>query len=68
MQRILLVGCVLTLIGAAYSNHFDNSFHFDDAHTIQNNLYVRSLSNIPAFFRDARTFSNLPTHQVYRPL
>jgi tetratricopeptide (TPR) repeat protein len=68
VQRILLVGCVLTLIGAAYSNHFDNSFHFDDSHTIQNNLHVRSLSNISAFFRDARTFSNLPTHQVYRPV
>jgi len=56
------------LLCAAYANHFHNSFHFDDFHTIQNNLYVRSLANVPLFFTDASTFSNLPTHQVYRPL
>lgn len=62
------IAAILALLVVAYSNHFDNSFHFDDAHTIENNLYVRSLSNIPRFFSDASTFSNLPTHQVYRPV
>ena len=68
VQRILLSACLLVLLATAYSNHFDNSFHFDDFHTIQNNLYLRSLSNIPSFFSDSTTFTNLPTHQVYRPL
>src|SRR5467141_861668 len=64
------IGCsllVVTLI-AAYSNHFHNSFHFDDAHTIENNAAIRELKNIPLFFRDATTFSSLPSNQSYRPL
>jgi len=31
---------------AAYSNHFHNSFHFDDAHTIETNAAIRELRNI----------------------
>jgi Flp pilus assembly protein TadD len=53
---------------AAYANHFHNSFHFDDAHTIVNNAAIRVLRNIPLFFRDATTFSSLPSNQSYRPL
>jgi tetratricopeptide (TPR) repeat protein len=52
----------------AYSNHFHNSFHFDDAHTIETNAAIRELRNIPLFFRDATTFSSLPSNQSYRPL
>src|SRR3954470_9532724 len=58
--------CVAVL--AAYANHFQNSFHFDDAHTIVNNAAIRQLRNIPLFFRDAATFSSLPSNQSYRPL
>ena len=53
---------------AAYSNHFQNSFHFDDAHTIVTNAAICELRNIPLFFRDATTFSSLPSNQSYRPL
>src|SRR6266705_6924130 len=53
---------------AAYANHFHNSFHFDDAHTIVNNASIRELRNIPRFFSDATTFSSLPSNQSYRPL
>jgi tetratricopeptide (TPR) repeat protein len=59
---------LLLAIAVVYSNHFQNSFHFDDAHTIEANVHIRSLGNIPKFFEDPKTFSNLPTHQVYRPL
>jgi len=38
---------------ATYANHFHNSFHFDDAHTIETNAAIRDLRNIPQFFRDA---------------
>ncbi len=62
---VLLV--VLVLL-AAYANHFQNAFHFDDSHTIENNLAIRDLANIPRFFRDATTFSSLPSNQSYRPL
>ncbi|HUF17549.1 MAG TPA: tetratricopeptide repeat protein [Thermoanaerobaculia bacterium] len=65
-----LLACLaaFVLLFAAYANHFDNSFHFDDSHVIQNNLYIHSLSNIPLFFTDARTFSSLPANATYRPL
>src|SRR5215467_15146111 len=53
---------------AAYANHFHNSFHFDDAHTIETNAAIRELRNISLFFRDATTFSALPSNQSYRPL
>ena len=64
LARALLVAGLI----AAYSNHFHNSFHFDDAHTIVNNAAIRELRNIPLFFRDATTFSALPSNQSYRPL
>ncbi len=62
--------CVLAVVTlvAAYSNSFGNSFHFDDSHVIVDNLYIRSVSNIPRYFLDAATFSSLPANAVYRPL
>src|SRR5216684_1074307 len=64
-----LGGVVLVVaLLAAYANHFQNSFHFDDAHTIETNAAIRDLRNIPLFFRDATTFSALPSNQSYRPL
>ena len=64
------LGGALLLIAllATYANHFHNSFHFDDAHTIVNNASIRELRNIPLFFCDATTFSALPSNQSYRPL
>ena len=59
--------CSIALL-AAYANHFHNSFHFDDAHTVENNASIREVRNIPMFFRDATTFSSLPSNQSYRPL
>jgi len=59
---------LLVVLLAAYANHFHNSFHFDDAHAVENNASIRDLRNIPMFFRDATTFSSLPSNQSYRPL
>jgi protein O-mannosyl-transferase len=69
-KNYVALGAVLLLVAlvAAYGNHFYNSFHFDDAHTIENNTAIRELRNIPLFFRDATTFSSLPSNQSYRPL
>ena len=69
-KAIAGLGGALLLVAllAAYANHFHNSFHFDDAHTIENNASIRELRNIPLFFRDATTFSSLPSNQSYRPL
>ena len=64
----IYVYLLLAAVVAAYANHFNNGYHFDDFHTIVNNIYIKSLRNIPRFFTDATTFSSLPTNQSYRPL
>src|SRR5438067_12703718 len=68
MFKSVAAGLLALILLAAYSNHFQNSFHFDDAHTIVNNAAIRDLKNIPLFFRAARTFSSLPSNQSYRQL
>src|SRR5215475_2894711 len=62
--------CLLALVMlvSVYSNSLHNAFHFDDSHVIATNLYIRSLTNVRAFFTDARTFSSLPANATYRPL
>ena len=65
--RLVLPAALVLAICAAYANHFQNSFHFDDAHTVVDNPYIRSLRNVPRFFTDATTFSVLPPNRTYRP-
>ena len=59
---------LVTVVTITYSNHFGNAFHFDDSHTIENNLFIQDLRNIPLFFKDGTTFSSLPSNQSYRPV
>lgn len=66
--RAILGSALVIGVSLAYTNHFSNGFHFDDAHTIVNNAFIRSLGNIPRFFVDASTFSSLPANQSYRPV
>jgi len=65
-----IVGAVAAvgLVIAAYSNSFRNAFHFDDAHVIEENLFIRDLNNVPRFFVDAGMFSSLPQNATYRPI
>ena len=65
-RSLAALGVVLFLL--AYSNHFGNSFHFDDIHTIVDNPWVRDVRHIPRYFTDATTFSVLPANQSYRPV
>lgn len=58
----------LVLVLGAYSNTLRNSFHFDDSHVIEGNLYIRSLSNLKTMLTDANAFSSLPANATYRPL
>lgn len=71
MKRIRLILLSLGLLIAlviTYSNHFDNGFHFDDSHSVVNNVYIRDLKNIPLFFKDGKTLTSLPANQGYRPM
>lgn len=63
----LIITLFFVLI-AAYANHFENEFHFDDFHTIVNNPHIRSLKNIPQFFTDPMMFSVSQNHYGLRPL
>jgi tetratricopeptide (TPR) repeat protein len=64
VSSITLVACLI----AAYSNHFNNDFHFDDSHTIVSNPFIRNIHNIPKMFYSPEMFSSLPTHWGLRPL
>ena len=61
-------GLILVLATLTYHNTFDNSFHFDDSHSIVDNPHIRSLENIPRFFVDPTAFSVMPQGAMYRPL
>lgn len=65
---IVLLAAIIAATTLTYSNHFHNAFHFDDVHTIENNLYIRDIKNIPLFFKDGTTGSSLPANQSYRPV
>jgi len=67
-KLLLCLLLLITVVSITYSNHFGNSFHFDDSHTIQNNLFIQDIKNIPLFFTDGTTFSSLPSNQSYRPI
>lgn len=53
---------------ATYSNSFSIAFQFDDTHTVQSNIFVRSLKYVPMYFTDARTYSYRPENSGYRPM
>jgi tetratricopeptide (TPR) repeat protein len=58
----------MLVVLAAYANHFQNGFHFDDPHTVVANVNIRDLANIPRFFTDASLFSAQTGTQVWRPV
>ena len=67
LWAIAIIGLV-ALFGVYY-NHFDNAFHFDDSHTIVENIYIRDVKkNAKLFFTDARTITPLAANQMYRPV
>lgn len=56
------------MVWIAYSNSLSIEFNYDDTHTIESNPSIRSLSNLPSFFTDPRTFSYRPENSLYRPM
>jgi protein O-mannosyl-transferase len=65
---ILLSFTLFALLLISYSNHFHNTFHFDDSHTIENNPYIKNIDNCLKFFYTPQMFSTLPSHWGLRPL
>jgi tetratricopeptide (TPR) repeat protein len=67
--NIALVFLVLLIVGGAvYAGHFDNSFQFDDFHSIVENPSIRSFGSWRSWFTDLTAFSVLPENLNYRPL
>jgi tetratricopeptide (TPR) repeat protein len=62
------LGLIVGAVTLCYLNHFNNGFHFDDRHTILENLFIRDLKFAPKYFTDSSTFSTLPPNQSYRPV
>ncbi len=68
-KNIIILGLVLfVVLIATYANHFNNGFHFDDSHTIVDNVHIRNIKNIPAFFSDPKMFSTDKLHWGLRPI
>ena len=68
LHRRYAVMALIFLCGLlAFHNSFENSFHFDDEHSILQNPHIR-LQNIPAFFVDPGKFSGMSEARMYRPL
>ena len=61
----LLILVCLTLL---YAPAVDNSFQYDDRHSIVENPHLRVLDNWPAFFVDPTLFSRDADKAMYRPL
>jgi tetratricopeptide (TPR) repeat protein len=59
---------ILWLCFVVYSNSLDSSFHYDDEHSVEKNINIGSLENIPDFFRDPGLFSVDADKGMYRPL
>lgn len=57
----------LLLVGGGYANSLNNGFHFDDGHSIQDNVYLRDLSHLGDYFTEIRSFSPLAENRSYRP-
>ena len=62
-----LAACLAVLL-LVYFPSFENSFQYDDFHSIVENPHVRDLGNIPAFFFRTEMFSVLPERAMLRPL
>ena len=59
---------ILGVCALVYANSLQNSFHYDDEHSILDNLHIRDLGNISSFFQDPATFSRDADKGMYRPL
>src|SRR5689334_21139024 len=64
----VLVCALAVVVLAAYGNHFNNDFHFDDSHTVTDNVFIRDRANQQPFFFDPYLFTTMPDHATWRPL
>lgn len=68
LSKFYLLAAGLAALFLVYYHSFENSFHYDDFHSIVENPHIRDLSNIPAFFYRDELFSSMPERAMFRPL
>jgi hypothetical protein len=64
LQSVILAGVIF----AVYSNNYRHDHQLDSGHLLLENVAVRSLKNIPSYFRDPSTLSALRSNIDYRPV
>ena len=67
-RAVLYLIFVVAAVVLVHLGSLDNSFHYDDGHSIQHNRHIRDLANLPRFFTDTSLFSENPEYAMYRPL
>ncbi len=66
--KLLLAVVVFSLTFSLYLNALNNSFQFDDVHSIVENFSLTRLTNVPRFYTDPTSFSSERYMAMYRPL
>jgi len=61
---------IVAVCGLVYANSLGGSFHYDDEHSVQNNINIRDFSrkNLARFFVDPAMFSVDADKGMYRPV
>lgn len=67
-RRAFGLAAGIAALVVAHGGALDNSFHYDDFHSIVENPHVRSLAAPAAFFAQPQTFSARSDRAMFRPL
>lgn len=59
---------IIAIAVLGHVNSLSGAFHYDDAHSIVENLAIRNAANIPYLFVDPTFFSSEPSMAMYRPV
>lgn len=66
-----MTGRILSIVAIALASHLNSlpgAFHYDDAHSINENVAIRSAANVLQIFVDPGLFSSEPSMAMYRPV
>jgi tetratricopeptide (TPR) repeat protein len=67
-QDAIHVAILICAALAAFSNNYRHDYPLDCGHMLLDNPSIRSLKNIPSYFKDPLTFTILPANADYRPV
>ncbi|MFQ5454852.1 MAG: tetratricopeptide repeat protein [Nitrospirota bacterium] len=69
-KHLLIVSILIISVSIIiYRNSLNNTFHYDDFHSITDNRYIKDMSNIPLFFISTHYFSSAESRgRHYRPV